>query len=258
MEMALRVKELTHRFPGATAPVLEALSFEIHPGQLTAILGPSGAGKTTLLRCAVGLEPFERGTIQVDSVQVLGTEQVGRSQRESSLRALRDRVGLVFQAFELFPHLTVMENCALAPVRVKGQPREQVESRAETLLEQLGLTGKELVYPERLSGGQRQRVAIARALMMEPTVLFYDEPTSALDEQLKQEVFQTLMRVDATGVTQIVVTHDVRLARGAEWVLILDHGRIIEAGEPEDVLENPSHESTRKLLASWPSGRKPT
>jgi ABC-type polar amino acid transport system ATPase subunit len=222
------------------AAVLRGISFAIPEGRLAAVLGPSGAGKSTLLRCLVGLEPFDRGHIRVGDVDV-------RSPRAS--RRLRGRVGLVFQAFELFPHLTVLENCTLAQEKVKGLARDEAARRAGALLEELGLSAKAGTYPDHLSGGQRQRVAIARALAMEPEVLLYDEPTSALDPSLRREVKETLLRVRSTRVTQIVVTHDVSLARDCEEVLVLDEGRIVEGGAPGEVLDRPQSDAARRLVS---------
>ncbi len=258
--MTLKVDMLVRRYPGAAEATLKELSFDLPAGTLVALLGRSGAGKSTLLRCVMGLEPFERGTVEVDGAKVQGTEEVSPAVRERQLRAVRQRLGLVFQSFELFPHLTALENCTLAPVKVKGLTRAKAEDKARELLAQLGLADKAGSFPEQLSGGQKQRVAMARALAMEPSVLLYDEPTSALDPSLKAEVLQTLHRVDATGVTQVVVTHDLQLAKGAEHVFVLDHGQVIESGPPGKVLTAPEHDSTRKLLASWleDGSRKPT
>jgi ABC-type polar amino acid transport system ATPase subunit len=199
----------------------------------------------------MGLEPFESGTIDIDGVVVRGTKESSPDARRKAIAQARERLGLVFQSFELFPHLTAMQNCTLAPVQVKKEAVSVAEKRARELLCQLGLEHRLDAYPEQLSGGQRQRVAIARALAMEPRVLLYDEPTSALDPTMKHEVLQSLKRIDATGVTQVVVTHDLQLARGVEHVCILDHGVVIESGTPAQVLKNPSHESTRTLLAAW-------
>jgi ABC-type polar amino acid transport system ATPase subunit len=204
-----------------------------------------------MLRCIMGLEPFESGTIEVDGVVVRGTKESSPAERKKAVAAARARLGLVFQSFELFPHLTAMENCTLAPVKVKGETAAVAGTRARELLCQLGLEHRLDAYPEQLSGGQKQRVAIARALAMEPRVLLYDEPTSALDPSMKNEVLQSLKRIDAGGVTQVVVTHDLQLARGVEHVCILDHGVVIESGTPEAVLKAPVHESTRALLAAW-------
>jgi polar amino acid transport system ATP-binding protein len=202
----------------------------------------------------MGLEPFERGTVEVGGVTVPGTEACPPRARRLAVAEARRKLGLVFQTYELFPHLTALENCTLAPVKVRGLEASVARSRATDLLAQLGLEAHLDAWPEQLSGGQRQRVAIARALAMEPEVLLYDEPTSALDPSMKSEVLQTLKRVDATHVTQVVVTHDLHLARGVEYVCVLDEGRVIEAGPPETVLRHPSHASTRRLLEAWQEG----
>ncbi|MFL5319740.1 MAG: amino acid ABC transporter ATP-binding protein [Myxococcaceae bacterium] len=249
--MTLGVKDLWRKYPGAPEPTLKGISFELPKGTLTALLGRSGAGKSTLLRCVMGLEPFERGSVVIDDVVVQGAEEVSVKEREQQLRRARERMGLVFQSFELFPHLTAIENCMLAPVKVKKYAAAEAMKRAQALLESLGLGDKAAAHPDRLSGGQKQRVAIARALAMEPGILLYDEPTSALDPSLKNEVLQTLKRVDATGVTQVVVTHDLQLAKGVEHVIVLANGQVIESGPPDKVLQTPEHASTRELLSHW-------
>jgi ABC-type polar amino acid transport system ATPase subunit len=212
----IRVDGLTKRY--GDSPILNGVSFEVPEGKLAAIVGPSGAGKTTLLRCLTGLERFDAGSVRVDGTEVRAGGQL----------ALRGRVGLVFQSFELFPHLTVLENCTLAPVKVKSVSLADAEKLALGLLDELGLGEKAAAYPDHLSGGQRQRVAIARALAMEPKVLLYDEPTSALDASLRQEVRDTLKRVRSTGVTQLVVTHDNSLAEDCEQVIRLEAGRVVK------------------------------
>ena len=249
--MTLVVKDLVRHYPGNPKPTLAGMSFDLPAGTLTALLGRSGAGKSTLLRCVMGLEPFETGSIDIDGVVVRGTKESTPAARKQAIAQARAKLGLVFQSYELFPHLTALENCALAPVQVKHESREVALKRARDLLCQLGLEPRLDAFPEQLSGGQKQRVAIARALAMEPRVLLYDEPTSALDPSMKNEVLQCLKRIDATGVTQVVVTHDLQLARGVESVCILDHGVVIESGAPEQVLKAPSHESTKALLAAW-------
>lgn len=249
--MTLKVTGLIRHHAGNAEPTLKGLSFDLPGGTLTALLGRSGAGKSTVLRCVMGLEPFESGTIEIDGVVVRGTKDVSPDERQRQLHEARTRLGLVFQAFELFPHLSALDNCTLAPMRVKALPRAQAETRARELLVQLGLEHRIDAYPEQLSGGQKQRVAIARALAMEPRVLLYDEPTSALDPSLKGEVLQALKRVDATGVTQVVVTHDLALARGMEHVCVLDHGIVIESGAPAQVLQTPQHDATKELLKDW-------
>ncbi len=249
--MTLKVTGLVRHHHGNPEPTLRGLSFDLPAGTLTALLGRSGAGKSTVLRCVMGLEPFESGTIEIDGVIVQGTKDVSVDVRTGQLKAARAALGLVFQSFELFPHLTALDNCALAPMQVKGKSRSDAEKRARELLVQLGLEHRIDAFPEQLSGGQKQRVAIARALAMEPRVLLYDEPTSALDPSMKNEVLQTLKRVDATGVTQVVVTHDLALARGVEHVCVLDHGVVIESGVPAEVLQTPKHDSTKALLKDW-------
>jgi ABC-type polar amino acid transport system ATPase subunit len=227
----IRVEGLAKRHPGAAEPTLRGISFLVVTGRLAAVLGPSGAGKSTLLRCLVGLDPFDAGEIEIDGVTV----RAGDGRR--GFAALHGRIGLVPQAFDLFPHLSVLENCTLAPRVVKREPRVAAEARAERLLDRLGLGGKLGAYPEQLSGGQRQRVAIARALAMEPRVLLYDEPTSSLDPSLRGEVRQTLLGIRESGVTQLVVTHDVDLVRAAaEWVFVLGEGRVAREGAPAEVL----------------------
>jgi ABC-type polar amino acid transport system ATPase subunit len=233
----IKVAALRKKYPGAPADVLCGVDLEVRAGGLAAVLGLSGAGKSTLLRCLVGLEHFDSGSITIGEAVI------------TSGRALRGEVGLVFQSFELFPHLTVLENCVLAPIKVKRVRRRDAEDRARSLLSQLGMEEKAAAYPDHLSGGQRQRVAIARALAMEPRVLLYDEPTSALDASFRREVRDTLQRVQTAGVTQVVVTHDVSLAReAAEEVFVLDAGRIVEQGPPQRLFETPREDATRRLL----------
>ena len=249
--MSLRVENLVRQYPGNPTPTLKGMSFDLPKGTLTALLGRSGAGKSTMLRCVVGLEPFEKGRVEIEGVTVQGTDETTPAQRAQQLKASRSKLGLVFQSFELFPHLTAVQNCMLAPIQVKGMTEPAAAKIARDLLEQLGLGERVNHYPEQLSGGQKQRVAIARALAMDPAVLLYDEPTSALDPSLKAEVIATLKRIDERHVTQVVVTHDLQLAKSVEHVCVLDHGVVIEAGPPSKVLVSPEHESTRSLLQAW-------
>jgi ABC-type polar amino acid transport system ATPase subunit len=234
----IKVAALRKKYSGAESEVLCGVDLEVRPGGLAAVVGLSGAGKSTLLRCLVGLERWDSGSIHIDDTDI-------------SIIGPRGRVGLVFQSFELFPHLSVLENCMLAPMKVRRVARDEAETRARGLLGQLGMSEKAGAYPDHLSGGQRQRVAIARALAMEPRVLLYDEPTSALDASFRREVRDTLARVQGAGVTQVVVTHDVALAReAAEEVFVLDSGRIVEHGPPKSLFEAPQEEATRRLLKS--------
>lgn len=255
--MTLVVKDLVRQHPGQAAPTLQGLSFDLPAGTLTALLGRSGAGKSTALRCILGLEPFETGTIDVDGVVIRGTREMPAGERARAIAEARRRIGVVFQAWELFPHLSALENCALAPHHVQGLPASEATARARALLCQLGLEAQLEAWPEQLSGGQRQRVAIARALAMQPRVLLYDEPTSALDPSMKREVLETLRRIDAQGVTQVVVTHDLQLARGTEYVCVVDHGVVIEAGPAAQVLKAPTHAATRALLEAWAEEDRP-
>ncbi len=235
----IKIAALRKKYAGAEVEVLCGVDLEVPAGGLAAVLGLSGAGKSTLLRCLVGLERFDSGTITVGENDI----------NVDNARSLRGEVGLVFQSFELFPHLSVLDNCCLAPMRVRGVGRGQAEERARALLAQLGMSDKAAAYPDHLSGGQRQRVAIARALAMEPRVLLYDEPTSALDAAFRREVRDTLERVRAAGVTQVVVTHDVSLARDAcQQVFVLDSGRIVEHGPSASLFADPQHAATRRLL----------
>ncbi len=220
----LRVSDLEHAFPRAAAPTFKGVSFTVPAGGLVTISGSSGAGKTTLLRCLAGLEPFHRGRIDV------GDLRIEAQARDRAYAALRGRVGLVFQTLALFPHLTAIENCILAPIRAGGATRSAAEREARALLDTLGLADKADAHPARLSGGQRQRVAIARALAMAPIVLLYDEPTSALDPSLRDEVLDTLRRVRATGVAQVVVTHDPTFAAaGIDRRFVLADGTLRSA-----------------------------
>jgi ABC-type polar amino acid transport system ATPase subunit len=215
----MRVDALTKTHPGAASPTLSGLSLDAPPGSLVAILGRSGAGKSTFLRCACGLDAFDAGSIEVDGARVEGG---------SDPAPLLGRVGMVFQSLELFPHLRVIENLLLAPVRARRIDAAAARERASHLLRDLELHDKERVFPESLSGGQRQRVAIARALMVDPNVLLYDEPTSALDPSLKVEVRRTIERVaERDGTTQIIVTHDEALAAGlTRSVYVLERGAL--------------------------------
>lgn len=229
--MSIRVLDLVKQHAGASAPALSGLCMDIPQGQIASILGKSGSGKTTLLRCLSGLDPFDGGSITI------GGTTFKAGQRDAA-RSFAGKIGLVFQSFELFPHLSVLENCILAPMLVRRVARSKAVDHAMKLLHELGIGDKAPVRPDMLSGGQKQRVAIARALTMQPQVLLYDEPTSALDPALKHEVGRTLRRVAKTGVTQIVVTHDLPVAREAsDVVFVLDKGRVAQQGSPQSVID---------------------
>ncbi|GIT82051.1 ATP-binding protein [Leifsonia sp. LS1] len=233
--------------------VLKGVDLTVERGETVAILGPSGSGKSTFLRCINLLESIDGGRILVDGQDVGYDIAAGRRLREVSPKTLakrRSEIGMVFQHFNLFPHMTVLENIIEAPVGVKGEPRSETIARAQSLLAQVGLQGREKAYPRQLSGGQQQRVAIARALAMRPKLMLFDEPTSALDPELVGEVLTTMKQLAAGGLTMVVVTHEIGFAReAADRVIFMDGGVVVEQGRPEQVLDSPQHERTRAFLA---------
>ncbi len=227
--------------------VVRGVDLRVRAGEVVAIIGPSGSGKTTLLRSLNYLTPFAAGEVEIAGHRLAP----GMSERThaAALRAVRTRVGMVFQSFHLFPHLTALANVAEAPHLVLGLARRDAEERARGLLERVGLGSHAAAYPGTLSGGQQQRVAIARALAMEPVVLLLDEPTSALDPRLVGEVLGVVADLAASGQTMVIVTHEIGFARRvADRVVVLVDGRIAETGPAEDVLERPTAEETRALL----------
>lgn len=228
-----------------TREILRGVSFSVDRGELVALMGLSGGGKTTVLRAIAALEAFDEGSIDVDGVSL---EPRGQTPR-ASLRELRTRVGLVFQAPSLFEHLTAIENVTLAPVHVLHSGRDAAAARAVELLDSLGVAHRRNAFPRELSGGEAQRVAIARAMAMEPPLLLMDEPTAALDPARRFELGETLVRLTKEGRTLVVTTHDDDFARDfATRVIILADGEIVEEGGPKDVLSNPQHPATRALL----------
>ncbi len=221
---------------------LDDVSMAIARGEVVVLIGPSGCGKSTLLRCINGLERPTSG-----SVTVCGQSPTGH---DHDVNRLRRKVGMVFQHFHLFPHLTALQNVALAPRHVLGLSEAECQERASALLDKVGLSGRGGAYPHKLSGGQQQRVAIARALAMEPELMLFDEPTSALDPELVGEVLVTMRQLAADGMTMCVVTHEMGFARDvAHRVLFMDHGRIVEEGPPAQILTNPREGRTRDFLA---------
>ncbi|ATL65197.1 amino acid ABC transporter ATP-binding protein [Nocardia terpenica] len=232
--------------------VLRGIDLAVRPGEVTVILGPSGSGKSTLLRTINHLEKVDAGTVRVGG-ELVGYRRRGPKLHELSEREIlrqRSRIGFVFQNFHLFPHLTVLENVALAPVSAQGRPRAEVEAEAVRLLERVGLADKANQYPRRLSGGQQQRVAIARALALRPGVVLFDEPTSALDPELVGEVLDVIRALAREGATLVIVTHEIGFAREvADTVVLMDEGRIVEQGPPAQVLDDPSHPRTRAFLS---------
>jgi polar amino acid transport system ATP-binding protein len=232
--------------------VLKGITLEVMPGEVMCLLGPSGSGKSTFLRCINHLEKINRGRLSVDG-ELVGYRQVGdklHELRESEIARKRGEIGMVFQHFNLFPHMTALENVTCAPMRVKKLAREQARERAGALLERVGLADKLDAYPAQLSGGQQQRVAIARALAMEPKLMLFDEPTSALDPELVDDVLQAIQQLARDGMTMIVVTHEMGFAREvADTVVFMDGGVVVESGKPSEVLSNPRHERTIAFLS---------
>jgi polar amino acid transport system ATP-binding protein len=232
--------------------VLKGINLEARRGQVVCLLGPSGAGKSTLLRCVNALEPSDRGFIYVDGVAIGCTERNGAYYRmpERALARQRAEIGMVFQNFNLFPHMSVLDNITDAPIRVRRDPRDVVRERALQLLQRVGLPDKAASYPRHLSGGQQQRIAIARALAMNPKLMLFDEPTSALDPHLVGEVLDVIKGLAATGMTMMIVTHEVQFAREvADMVAVMADGVIAEYGPPSEVLSNPCDPRARAFLA---------
>jgi ABC-type polar amino acid transport system ATPase subunit len=230
-------------------PVLHGVDHTQQRGEAVVLIGPSGCGKSTFLRCLNQLEMAEAGRITIDGLSVeCGRHPRTRDEREQQ-RQLRLKTGMVFQSFNLFPHLTVLDNITQAPIVVKGLRKAEAEASARDLLAKVGLAAKAMAYPSQLSGGQQQRVAIARALAMEPLVMLFDEPTSALDPELRDEVLRVMRDLVEDGMTMIVVTHEMQFAREmADRVVFFEGGRIVESGPPEQVFSNPQHERTRDFL----------
>jgi polar amino acid transport system ATP-binding protein len=247
----LRVRSLRKSFGANT--VLDSVDLDVHEGEVTVLLGPSGSGKSTLLRCINHLEKLDAGFVEMAGEVVGYRYERNRLHelRSSVIARQRAQIGMVFQQFNLFPHLTVLENIVEAPIAVRGRSRKDATARAQELLDRVGLGDRANSYPRQLSGGQQQRVAIARALAMEPKLMLFDEPTSALDPELVGEVLGVMKDLALSGMTMIVVTHEIGFAREvADTVVFLDDGRIIETGRPADVLANPSHDRARAFLSA--------
>lgn len=224
-----------------SADVLRDVSLTVNRGEVVVVIGPSGCGKSTLLRCINGLEPIQSGEILLGG-QVLTDGTAKWSQ-------VRQKIGMVFQSYELFPHMTVMENVLLGPLKVQGRKREEAEKMAETLLERVGLLEKKSSFPRQLSGGQKQRVAIVRALMMQPEIMLFDEVTAALDPEMVREVLDVMLELAKGGMTMVIVTHEMQFARAiADRVIFMDAGEIVESGEPEEFFTKPKTERFQRFL----------
>ena len=221
--------------------VLEDINFSVDEGEVVVVIGPSGSGKSTLLRCINGLEEISSGELVVDGMHV--------GDDKTNLNKLRTEIGMVFQQFNLYPHMTVAQNIKLAPTKVKNISEKEADERCSRLLERVGIPEQANKYPESLSGGQQQRVAIARALAMEPKIMLFDEPTSALDPEMINEVLEAMADLARGGMTMVVVTHEMGFARRvADRVVFMDEGRIIEVGTPEHFFHNPQNERTKRFL----------
>ncbi|WP_280236737.1 amino acid ABC transporter ATP-binding protein [Nocardia cyriacigeorgica] len=249
-EYAVELRGIRKAYSGVE--VLRGIDLAVRPGEVTVILGPSGSGKSTLLRVVNHLEKVDAGTVRVGG-ELVGYRRKGgklHELREREILRQRSRIGFVFQNFNLFPHLTVAENVALAPVAAQGRTRAEARTLALELLDRVGLADRAAAYPRQLSGGQQQRVAIARALALRPKVILFDEPTSALDPELVGEVLDVIRGLARDGATLVIVTHEMGFAREiADTIVLLDAGRIIEQGPPHQVLDNPVHPRTKAFVA---------
>lgn len=235
----LTIRNLEKRFGDNS--ILRGVSFDVFPREVIVIIGPSGSGKSTLLRCINGLEGINGGQVFIDDQEIQNTP--------SSLQKVRQRIGMVFQSYNLFPHLTVMENLLLAPMKVQKKSKSEVLPQAKALLDQVGLLEKADSYPSQLSGGQQQRVAIARSLVMNPEVILFDEVTSALDPERVRDVLDVMKDLAKRGTTMIIVTHEMGFGREVgDRIIFMDQGVIVEQGAPEQMFTNPSEERTKQFL----------
>ena len=242
-EVQLSVKDLVKSYDG-TAEVLNGITLDVHKGEVVVVLGPSGCGKSTLLRCMNGLESYQSGSITLDGEPV--------TKDGNNMTAIRQKIGMVFQSYELFPHLTIEENITLAPIRVQKRNKAEAQKEAEELLARVGLLEKKDVYPRQLSGGQKQRVAIVRALAMHPEVMLFDEVTAALDPEMVREVLDVMLNLAEQGMTMVIVTHEMIFARAAaDRIIFIDQGKIVEEAPPEVFFTNPSTERAAKFLETF-------
>ena len=239
----IQVRDLKKHFPGASAiKALDGVSTDIRKGEVVVVIGPSGSGKSTFLRCLNLLEVPTSGQILFGGIDI--------TDKRCNINLHRQKMGMVFQHFNLFPHMTILRNMTLAPVKLLHKPREEAEAQALKLLQRVGLGDRGNAYPAQLSGGQKQRVAIVRALMMEPEVMLFDEPTSALDPEMVGEVLEVMKELAEDGMTMVVVTHEMGFAREvASRVLFMADGKQVEEGSPKDIFENPKSERLQQFLA---------
>src|SRR5579884_1644095 len=245
----VRAEQIVKRFGNLT--VLNGVDLSVKRGQVVVVIGPSGSGKTTLLRCINHLEKIDSGRIYIEGEMIGYREVNGKlvEDREATIARIRSQIGFVFQRFNLFPHMTALENVIEAPIHVLHEPVNEVKERAMSLLEKVGLAEKAHAYPHKLSGGQQQRVAIARALAMNPKLMLFDEATSALDPELVGEVLKVMRQLAEEGMTMVVVTHEMGFAREvADHVIFMDKATIVEQGPPEQIFDHPENERTRNFL----------
>lgn len=243
MNHILQVKNLQKSYE-SNEPVLRDIDFQLYKGEVVVIVGPSGCGKSTFLRCLNLLEPIDGGSI------VLNGEVISRKDKDAHRH--RQKIGMVFQSYELFPHLSIMDNILLAPVKVQKRDREEAEKEAEALLERVGLSDKKSAYPRQLSGGQKQRVAIVRALIMHPEVLLLDEITAALDPEMVREVLQVVLKLAKDGMTMAIVTHEMEFAKAvADRVIFMDQGVIVEENETKEFFSYPKTERAKQFLNTF-------
>lgn len=238
----LTINNVVKRFDDAT--ILDGISFSVKKSEVIVIVGPSGCGKSTLLRCINALEPIQEGSITLDGDVI--------ERNSKTLPLLRQRIGMVFQSYDLFPHLTVLDNILLAPCKVQKRDKEEVKQEAMSLLERVGLKEKAKSYPRELSGGQKQRVAIVRALCMHPEILLFDEVTAALDPEMVREVLDVMLDLAKQGRTMLIVTHEMQFARAiADRIIFLDNGKIVEEATPDEFFDNPKTERAKQFLNTF-------
>lgn len=238
----LTIDNVVKRFDDAT--ILDGISFSVKKSEVIVIVGPSGCGKSTLLRCINALEPIQEGSITLDGDVI--------ERNSKTLPLLRQRIGMVFQSYDLFPHLTVLDNILLAPCKVQKRDKEEVKQEAMSLLERVGLKEKAKSYPRELSGGQKQRVAIVRALCMHPEILLFDEVTAALDPEMVREVLDVMLDLAKQGRTILIVTHEMQFARAiADRIIFLDNGKIVEEATPDEFFDNPKTERAKQFLNTF-------